>query len=479
MDKTIIQEIKNLKSKINDPEDSHLYKEAIKCLNAKAYRASYIMLWLSCVESLKRKFKDAASTGDSKANNYYSKLCKKEKEHDAIDKFLLDNAKNYGFLDDFEHAELNNIMATRSVCAHPYGRSPDIESLYFAATRVVKYVLSRPTELGEMYINNLLLDLKKPQFLPRDAKKYLLSKLSRIALKHLSYAYVKTIEVLKSIPKDNSLIINRYKIVLSVLAEKIPTGIKSSEFFHNLICSDPEYVIYSISPQTIGSFGKDNRECIIKYLYSERDYKYIQVLYEKDVLDDAEKAIFKETLNSISVEDMYRCSIKLEFIVENLRKKLSSSFFDKLNGATDYITSHLDQLSELDEDTQREFGRRIFQISSETGADYDGSAQHATNFIKNIPQNTPPYMAFGMFEKMFDVKEKILFVKRTYMDFDSLAKILSSKFTKEELQKHFYGLESIQLTNTKFISKVQASKLTWISSILNELNKNMRCSKSD
>ena len=435
------------------------------------------MFWLSCAESLKRKFKDAASTGDPAASNYYSKLCHKEKNHDAIDKTLLDHAKSYGFIDDFEHAELNNIMVIRSVCAHPYEKAPDITSIHFAATRVVKYVLSRPTELGEKYIDNLLLNLQKPQFLPQDEGKALLSILSRIAPRYLFYAYKKTIEELKSIPQDNSPIINRYKIVLSILAKEIPTEVKSSGDFHNLICSDPKYILSSISPKMINDFGKGNRECLIKYLYSRKNYKYLQTLYEKDILDDAEKIAFKGMLNTISVSDMYENSIKLQLVIENLIGKLRSGSFSSMNTATDYIESHLEQVIGLGEDIQIELGNLIFSISSDTGTDYDGSAQRATKFMKNISRNIPPQMALGIFKKMFDVKEKTLCVKKTYIDFDSLAEILSSNFSEEELQKHFDGLETIQLTDINFISKIQTSKLAWIASILDGLSKNMRHSE--
>ena len=289
MNEKMIKEIEDLKNNINDPEDSKLYEEAIACLNAKAYRASYIMIWLSCAESLKRKFKDAASTGDSDAQRHYSKLCKDEKEHKSIDKLLIDKAKAYGFLDDFEHEELAGIFSSRSVCAHPYAKAPDITSLHFAATRVIKYVLSRPTELGGKYIDNLLLNLQKPQFLPQDETKALIFRLARIAPKHLPYAYKRTIEALKAANKDNFTTINRYNITLSILSRNISPEVKSSKFFHDLICDYPNYIIDSISPKMIDDFGKENRECIIKYLYSTKNYKYLQTLYEKNILVDREK----------------------------------------------------------------------------------------------------------------------------------------------------------------------------------------------
>ena len=40
-------------------EDRPLFEEAVKAARVGALRASYLMIWLSCAESLKRRFREA------------------------------------------------------------------------------------------------------------------------------------------------------------------------------------------------------------------------------------------------------------------------------------------------------------------------------------------------------------------------------------------------------------------------------------
>ena len=159
---------------------------------------------------------------------------------------------------------------------------------------------------------------------------------------------------------------------------------------------------------------------------------------------------------------MYRNNIKIQFAIKKLRSMLTSTSFNTLNGAIDYIRSNLEEIGNLDKEIQKELGKDIFRVSSTTGADYDGSAQRATNFMKDIPQNIPPYVALGIFEEMFSVKERVISIKRTYIDFNSLAEVLSANFSKEELEKSFHEAERMQLDDMDFVKKFKESKLSWI-----------------
>ena len=45
-------------SRITNEEDRTLISESIQLCEQKFFRASYIMAWLACIESLKRKFRE-------------------------------------------------------------------------------------------------------------------------------------------------------------------------------------------------------------------------------------------------------------------------------------------------------------------------------------------------------------------------------------------------------------------------------------
>ena len=60
-------------SKIKNKEDRALISDAIKLCENGFYRASYIMAWLSCAESLKRRFYELGKR-DSNAGKLYKNI---------------------------------------------------------------------------------------------------------------------------------------------------------------------------------------------------------------------------------------------------------------------------------------------------------------------------------------------------------------------------------------------------------------------
>lgn len=90
---------------VYDDEDKQLLEEANLATDSGALRAAYIMVWLACAESIKRRFKDAGKR-DGNAGCVVSKIDKMESNHQAIDKILLDEAHKYGFITDSSYTEL-------------------------------------------------------------------------------------------------------------------------------------------------------------------------------------------------------------------------------------------------------------------------------------------------------------------------------------------------------------------------------------
>ena len=118
---------------IADEQDRVLFQEAVNCAKSNAFRAAYIMVWLSAAESLKRKFKILA-TQDTEAGQIQGQIDQKEKQQQAIDVFLLDKSKDYGFLSDSEHTRLRHIYELRCVFGHPYEEQPTFQALQSAMT---------------------------------------------------------------------------------------------------------------------------------------------------------------------------------------------------------------------------------------------------------------------------------------------------------------------------------------------------------
>ena len=71
-------------SKIKNKEDKSLISDALKLCENKFYRASYIMAWLSCAESLKRRFYELGGR-DSDAGSLYRRIKELEKHNDEFE----------------------------------------------------------------------------------------------------------------------------------------------------------------------------------------------------------------------------------------------------------------------------------------------------------------------------------------------------------------------------------------------------------
>lgn len=141
-----------LAARIVNVQDRVLFDEATNAARAGALRTSYIAVWLSCAESLKRKFKDAAQT-DAAAAKVVGDITDKETKQQAVDAFVLGEAKKYGFVTDAEFTQLENVYAQRCIYGHPYEQAPLPAQLHAAAGIVVEYVLGRPTKLRHGYLS--------------------------------------------------------------------------------------------------------------------------------------------------------------------------------------------------------------------------------------------------------------------------------------------------------------------------------------
>lgn len=106
--------IKKYLEKINESDQILLY-EVDKCLKGEALRSAYIMIWIACAESLKRRFKEAAQLHDSNAEDSWNKIKRAEEEERAVDKIVINQAESYGFIDKIEKKKLEHIYTMRCV----------------------------------------------------------------------------------------------------------------------------------------------------------------------------------------------------------------------------------------------------------------------------------------------------------------------------------------------------------------------------
>src|SRR5271166_2455611 len=148
-------DISGYAGRIHDEEDRPLFDDAAKAAEAGALRGAYVMIWISCAESIKRRFREAEKR-DGAAGKIVGDFEKKEADQKSVDKFVLEKAKEYGFINDTAYTILLNIYEMRCVYGHPYEQAPLPEQVSHAAAMVVEHLLSQPVRLRHGYASALL-----------------------------------------------------------------------------------------------------------------------------------------------------------------------------------------------------------------------------------------------------------------------------------------------------------------------------------
>lgn len=126
--------------------DKPLFIESVKAAKASAIRSAYIMLWLSCMESLRRKLQELA-VHDTNIVKWMGELATLEAEKRHIDQPLLNQAKEYGLISSAAFNQLEHIYTTQHRYHRPYGDIPNLEEFVADASIVIENVLSQPTRL--------------------------------------------------------------------------------------------------------------------------------------------------------------------------------------------------------------------------------------------------------------------------------------------------------------------------------------------
>lgn len=168
-DRYVSTTLSALRGRISEAADRPLFEEAVICFEAGALRASYIMAWISVAESLRTRFSAMAQRGDGHAGKVTKELERLEKQNQATDLHLLDQAKVLGLVTYEQHDKLSHLRGMRNRYAHPTGRGPTEQETLAALEIAVDAVLSQPTLLRHGYADYQLAALfGEPHWLPDD-----------------------------------------------------------------------------------------------------------------------------------------------------------------------------------------------------------------------------------------------------------------------------------------------------------------------
>ena len=228
-------------NKIKHKDDRPLIQDAIKLCENGFYRASYIMAWLSCAESLKRRFHELGKR-DSEIGKLFKEINELEKQHKSVDNKIIEGAFNCNLISDTEQEKLAYFFKMRCIYSHPYEDSPSEIDCNQIIESVIDIVLSRPILLKEGGISFILKRLTEEKSFLTDSTKEIENYVSEITPlidpKKYSFLCDKYLKFLEGMTKDQykDILYKRGICFIREFVKKIGTkNIWSNEDFENIL----------------------------------------------------------------------------------------------------------------------------------------------------------------------------------------------------------------------------------------------------
>ncbi len=378
-------------TRIFDDADKPIFQEAIECGKANAKRAAYVMVWISCAESLKRRFREAAKR-DGDARKIVGEIERKEKDHKAVDKYLLDEGKEYGLLSDSSYALLLHVYEMRCVYGHPYEAGPSDEQVIHAAAVAVDELLKHPVRLRHGFCDSLLKSLlEEKSFLDdkREAVELFTTEIvPRIDETVVGWMFEKYMKELEAIADDSSIKVffQRGVWFCRTVLSKVGTGFFSHDEWHSRATAYPKALLRICCKETIfKDIGERAGTTLVGKaleLSTARPtiLRALERLNAEGALNDRQEERFYVHLLSLAdsskgARTLRASRLGTKICYNALIAALKSHDWYIQNPAVDLVVANgAEGVNELDEQEQVDLGRNILQTA-------DGNERAAKRFL--------------------------------------------------------------------------------------------------
>jgi len=401
---------------IPNEDDQVLISEAINVIGCGQYRAAYILIWLSCVESLKRRFFEAGKR-DSNAGNVNKNIIALEKQHKATDMFILEESKKYGFITDCEYSKLEHIYTMRCIYAHPYEEKPSEEDLASAISNVVNIVLSQQVILKEGFISNLIRNLINDRnFLDNyraTVDEYASEIIQKVDPKKYEYFIRKYWLELDSIATNPAKKVELQRGIwfsIKVLDEIGCKFLKPTEWhdFVTLFQYIPSIIL--LNKNFFPDIGIRTQDYLLSATINLSTSSpgllgTIGVLFDENLLTTQQANKFQDYIESLEFSVIQSSNLSINFLFEKIIEKLKSYNWYIQQPVMDFIRNkNIAEIRLLSRKKQEILGRNIYQVA-------DGREDSANEYITQISRdpNLYPYNFIKgiVFEAFINEDEKI------------------------------------------------------------------------
>lgn len=414
-------DLKRYAAQILADEDHPLFDDAVQAAKVDALRAAYVMIWLACAESLKRRFREAQQR-DGAAGRIVGDIEAKEKEHKSVDKLVLDKAKEYGFLSDPAHTVLNHVYEMRCLYGHPYEAAPSPEQVSHAAAVVVEYVLSQPVKLRHGFGNQLLASLlgDRTYLDDQEAAVAAFAKdiIPRLDERIHGWFLDKYWEGLEKLADDSSMaaFFRRGMWFCCTMLAEIGVDAYSHDEWHDRISRFPKTLMRVCgTTEVFGNIGKRAQDSLVGAVFAEADtrgsvLKHLERLHDGGVLSKRQQERFDEHVARMSSSALRSSGLSTKSCYSRIVAAMASHDWYIQNPAIDLVVSNGPKhAAELGKDQQVNLGRNILQAG-------EGTAKSANEFLEALSRDGaawPSHVLRGIaLESFTNEKNEIRFKDR-------------------------------------------------------------------
>lgn len=422
-------------NKIQNEEDKILITDAIKLADSGFLRASYIMSFLACIESLKRRFIELGKK-DSTIGRINTEIKKKEELHESVEKYVITKAKDLMLIDDIEKSKLEYFWGMRSVYSHPYEQNPSYLDCQHIINSVYEIVLSKPLLIRTGILSSIIKRLTDEESYIRNDNReidnFVKELFTRVDPSCFSYFWEKIIKSIENTP------VEEHKSICYLRQKQVCKSLLRNFGYNNIFKDDTEIenFIYQHKTATILFFSScevfrtlNNRlqDIIFRILIEQGKNKRLNKLYNEKLLSDANINELKTYISNKDTTTLINYSSVLT--IEKVIEKLKSHNWGIQNPVYNILISNYfyETLSLCNTELQIDLGRNILQAST--------AAFEINNFLTEICNKE-----FGN-KYPLDVKKGIVFecfvnerkrIRAKLANISSVEKILSSLETAEK-----------------------------------------------
>lgn len=384
-------------------EDKVLLNEAKIGAENGALRSAYIMLWLACVESIKRRFKDLEPF-DNVIGSVNADIRRKEEAGQSIDKFLVGKYLEHGYIESMEHRSLLEIYSSRCIFAHPYERAPREGKVMSALEDIGEMVINRPLKFRQGFASRKINEfLTNPQFVSnrRESVETFAEDVFQKTDDSIHFWIVKTLcnetDVSDPTLYEKAMFFIQKFLCLSDIkifdGQDLPSFILKHVILVHSLCK----------PSLFKQLDGRSKEVVVNSIFnwSKNDktfFRNIYELYSKELLEARAAEEFKDSLNAQDIKELYQIGIPSNHIFDRLINEFKSSNWYRQDDAMKLVHNmHPDGILSLSDQQLFILGNNILQAAV-------GGERNSKSFIRTLyltSNKWPASMIKGIFAENF------------------------------------------------------------------------------